>query len=124
MKHRINGAELYFETRGQEGPRVIVVHSEGRDSHEWDAAVRLLMRSCRVTSYDRRGHGQSDRTGVTGSIRGDAADLAALIEQLGLAPAHIVGAASGATIALQLVIDRPDLAASAAVHEPNVRRRA
>lgn len=121
MKQRINGCELSFETRGDKGPRVIVVHSEGRDSREWDAVVRLLARSCRVTSYDRRGHGQSERTGVTGSIRGDAADLAALIEQLGLAPAHVVGAASGATIALQLVIDRPELAASAAVHEPNVR---
>jgi pimeloyl-ACP methyl ester carboxylesterase len=121
MKARINGVELYFETRGAAGPPVIVVHSEGRDSHEWDAVVRLLARRCRVTSYDRRGHGHSERTAVTGSIRDDAADLAALIEQLGLAPVHLVGAASGATIALQLVIKRPGLAASAAVHEPNVR---
>jgi len=121
MKQRVNGVELYFQTRGDSGPPVILVHSEGRDSREWDAVGLLLARSCRVTSYDRRGHGQSERTTGTGSIRLDAADLAALIELLGLAPAHVVGAAAGATIALQLVIDRPDLAASAAVHEPNVR---
>ena len=121
MKARVNGVELYFEIHGGTGPSVIVVHGEGRDSHEWDAVGGLLARSCRVTSYDRRGHGQSERTGVTGSIRGDAADLAALIEQLGLARVHVVGAATGATIALQLVMQRPDLVASAAAHEPNVR---
>ena len=121
MKARINGVELYFETRGSTGPPVIVIHSEGRDHHEWDAMVRLLAQGRRVTSYDRRGHGQSERTGATGSIRGDVADLAVLIEQLGLARVHVVGAASGATIALQLVIQRPDLVASAAAHEPNVR---
>src|SRR5262249_6548262 len=49
----------------------------------------LLAHTCRVTTYDRRGHSASERLDGQGSIREDVGDLAALIEQLGLAPALI-----------------------------------
>ena len=46
--------------------------------------VPRLAESFRVITYDRRGHSQSERPSAQGSIREDVADLAALIEQLGL----------------------------------------
>ena len=119
MKAHCNGVDLYYESHGAAGPSVVLVHGRG-DHHTWDAMVPLLARRCRVTAYDRRGHGLSAQANVHG-MREDAADLAALIEQLGAAPAHVVGNGVGATVVLLLVIERPELFASVAVHEPNPR---
>jgi pimeloyl-ACP methyl ester carboxylesterase len=121
VKARVNGVELYFETQGEAaGPPVVLVHGSRSDHHTWDAVAPLLARRCRVTAYDRRGHGESGASGAQG-MREDAADLGALIEQLTNAPAHVVGNGVGATVVLLLVIERPDLFASVAVHEPNPR---
>ena len=118
MKARINGVELYFETHGEKGAPVILVHGSWGDHHNWDSAVPLLARSCRVTTYDRRGHSESERPSGQGSVHDDVRDLAALIEHLRMAPAHIVGNSFGAIIVLNLILQRPDLFASAAIHEP------
>ena len=45
-------------------------------------------------------------------------DLAGLIEQLHLGPAHVVGNSYGAIIVLRLALSRPDLFRSMALHEP------
>jgi pimeloyl-ACP methyl ester carboxylesterase len=72
----------------------------------------------RVVSWDRRGHsGDGDGDGP-GSRHEDAADLAALIEHISDEPIHIVGNSYGASVALTVVASRPELVASAAVHEP------
>jgi len=118
VKARLNGVDLYVESRGEAGPRVVLVHGSWGDHHNWDAVVPLLARHSRVTTYDRRGHSQSERLATQGSIRDDVRDLAALIEGLGIAPAHVVCNSFGAVIVLNLIIERPDLFASAAIHEP------
>ncbi|MGH2725668.1 MAG: alpha/beta fold hydrolase, partial [Actinomycetota bacterium] len=53
-----------------------------------------------------------------GSLVEDAADAAALIERLDLAPAYVVGNSSGAEIALLLTAERPDLVRGVIAHEP------
>jgi pimeloyl-ACP methyl ester carboxylesterase len=53
-----------------------------------------------------------------GSVREDVADLAALIEQLGLGPAWVAGNSFGASIALRLAGERPDLLRGVTAHEP------
>jgi pimeloyl-ACP methyl ester carboxylesterase len=118
MKQHVNGVQLYVESRGDSDPPLVLVHGSWGDHHNWDAAVPLLARTFRVTTYDRRGHSASQRLGGQGSIREDVDDLAALIEQLGLAPAHVAGNSFGAIIVLNLIIKRPDLMSSAIVHEP------
>jgi len=118
MKQHVNGVELYVESRSDTGPPLVLVHGSWGDHHNWDAAAQLLARILRVTTYDRRGHSASQRLGGQGSIREDVDDLAGLIEQLGLAPAHVAGNSFGAIIVLNLIIKRPDVISSAIVHEP------
>jgi len=77
-----------------------------------------LADSCCVLTYDRRGHSESERPTSQGSIREDVADLAALIEHLGLSPAWVAGNSFGATIALRLAGERPDLFRGLIAHEP------
>jgi pimeloyl-ACP methyl ester carboxylesterase len=77
-----------------------------------------LAQSFRVVTYDRRGHSDSERPAGQGSVHEDVADLAALIEVLGLAPAWVVGTSFGAAIALRLAGARPELLQGLIVHEP------
>src|SRR5439155_6809127 len=69
----------------------------------------------RVISYDRRGHGRSG--GRHETIAGDVEDLAELIDETG-APVHVVGGSFGASVALRLAAQRPDLVQSLSAHEP------
>ena len=80
------------------------------------------------SSCDRASSGPFGRspTAAAGTGRAPAAaastttsrDLAALIEHLDAAPAHLAGSSLGATICLRLVASRPDLVASVSAHEP------
>ena len=58
------------------------------------------------------------RDGEVMSIAAQADDAAALIEELGLAPAIVFGTSGGGDIALELVARRPELVRGAIVHEP------
>jgi pimeloyl-ACP methyl ester carboxylesterase len=114
----VNGTKLYWELNGQAGDPLVLVHGSWGDHHTWDQMMPALARSFRVLSYDRRGHSQSERPTTQGSVREDVADLAALIEHLGLAPTHILGNSFGASIVLGLAAERPELFRSLLVHEP------
>jgi pimeloyl-ACP methyl ester carboxylesterase len=117
-RERINGVELYYEVAGTNGPPLVLVHGSWGDHHNWNAVVPLLARSFRVLTYDRRGHSQSERPAGQGSVHDDTADLAALIEAAGLAPAHVAGNSGGSAVVLRLACVRPDLFRSLVVHEP------
>lgn len=114
----VNGVQLYFELAGRSGEPLVLVHGSWIDHHTWDAVVPLLSQSFQVLTYDRRGHSQSERPTTQGNVHEDAADLAALIEALDLAPAHIAGHSFGGSIALRLAGERPELFRSLIVNEP------
>jgi pimeloyl-ACP methyl ester carboxylesterase len=73
----INGVKLYWELSGQTGDPLVLVHGSWGDHYGWDQIVPALARSFRVLTYDRRGHGQSERLAGQGHISEDVADLAA-----------------------------------------------
>jgi pimeloyl-ACP methyl ester carboxylesterase len=115
---KVNGVELWSETQGTSGAPVILVHGSWGDHHNWDLVSPRLAEAHVVVTYDRRGHSQSERLSSQGSVHDDVADLAALIEQAGIAPAHVVGNSFGAIISLRLAAERPELIRSLVVHEP------
>jgi pimeloyl-ACP methyl ester carboxylesterase len=114
---KINGVELHVEPPAGAGELVVLVHGGWTESGTWAALVPPLARSCRVVSYDRRGHSRSARGPEPAPRRQDEDDLAALIEALG-APAHVVGTSYGAAIALAVAGRRPELVRSVVAHEP------
>ena len=113
----VNGVELYYEVRGT-GDCLVLTHGSWTDATGWDQAVARLSDRYRVVVWDRRGHSRSETGRRPGSRVEDATDLAGLIEQVGTEPVHVAGNSYGASVTLTLVTLRPDLIASAAVHEP------
>ncbi|MGH9196777.1 MAG: alpha/beta fold hydrolase, partial [Acidimicrobiia bacterium] len=61
---------------------------------------------------------RSERPAGQGSVREDVADLAALLEELGHSPAHVIGNSFGGSIVLRLAAERPEQFRSLIVHEP------
>jgi pimeloyl-ACP methyl ester carboxylesterase len=114
---RVNGVQLFYEMTGS-GPGLVLVHGSWGDHANWAAVAPALAESFRVVTYDRRGHSRSERLPGQGSVHEDVADVAALIEHLDLAPAHVAANSFGAAIALRLAARRPDLLRSLIAHEP------
>ncbi|MFE0739279.1 alpha/beta fold hydrolase, partial [Streptomyces sp. NPDC058855] len=91
-------------------PGVLLLHGlMGRASH-WASTARWLSERHRAVALDQRGHGQSDKPPRAAFTReAYVEDAEAALEQLGLAPAVLVGHAMGALTAWQLAAKRPDL---------------
>lgn len=117
-KTTVNNVKLYWEKTGDSGEPLVLVHGSWDDHHTWGLIVPILSKSFQVLTYDRRGHSQSESTSSPHTIADDVADLAALIEETGLAPVHLSGQSFGGAVALRLAIQRPDLLRSLHVHAP------
>jgi pimeloyl-ACP methyl ester carboxylesterase len=114
----VNGIRIYWEIDGDAGDPMVLVHGSWGDHENWASVVPAFSRRFRVLTYDRRGHSRSERPAGQGSVREDVADLAAVMETLHHAPAHVIGNSFGASIVLRLAAERPELFRSLIVHEP------
>ncbi len=87
--------ELYYEDHG-DGPAVVLLSGWPVDSRSWEPQLHpLLAAGYRVITYDRRGFGRSDRPTVGYDFDSLAADLAAVLDQLELRDAVLVGFSLG-----------------------------
>ncbi|WP_454019984.1 3-oxoadipate enol-lactonase [Azospirillum sp. Marseille-Q6669] len=104
-----NGVELHYELSGPAGaPVVVFSNSIGTTLEMWDAQVPALSGRYRCLRYDSRGHGRSaviDRPATIGDL---AADLAGLLDALGIEKAHVVGLSLGGMTAQAFAIEHPD----------------
>ena len=114
---KLNGVDLYYELSGA-GRRLVLTHGSWTDHTGWHPSLQALTKRFEVVTWDRRGHSRSRDGDHPGSRDEDAADLAALIDHLGGTPVHVVGNSYGSIVVLSLVASRPELVASAVVHEP------
>jgi len=113
-KLRVGEIDLNYENLG-EGETLIFLHGLGSSGRDWELQVEHFSKRYQVVTLDARGHGQSDKPPGPYSMPLFAQDTAALIEALDIAPAHLVGVSMGAMVALQLVLDRPELVRSVVV---------
>ncbi len=114
-------SDLHHELRGS-GPPVLFISGASGDAGHFTRTAMRLADEFTTVAYDRRGCARSARLRGRAimSIGAQADDAAALIEELGLAPATVFGTSGGGDIALELVARRPELVRGAIVHEPAV----
>jgi non-heme chloroperoxidase len=87
--------EIHYEDYGS-GKPVILIHGYPLSCRAWDKQVTpLLAAGHRVISYDRRGAGSSSQPATGYDWDTFAADLAALIDKLGLDGVTLVGHSMG-----------------------------
>jgi 3-oxoadipate enol-lactonase len=90
------------------GSPLVLIHGLADDHRLWRKAVPDLALRHRVILYDVRGHGQSSVGDADGTLVQLAADLARLMDCIGLEQAAIAGFSLGGTIAMRLAIDYPE----------------
>jgi pimeloyl-ACP methyl ester carboxylesterase len=112
-------SDLHHEVRGSGLPVLFISGASGDAGHFARTAEQLTGEFTTVT-YDRRGCSRSADyvEGEVISIAAQADDAAALIQELGLAPAIAFGTSGGGDILLELIARRPDVLRGAVVHEP------
>lgn len=119
---RVNGTTLAYRLVGDTGTPVVLVHGSLGDFGDWDAQVATFAQRHRVLVYSRRYHPPNPplNDDQTYSPMLHAEDLAALLLQLDLAPAHVVGSSYGAYMALVLALEHPELVRSVVLGEPPI----
>lgn len=98
-KVNVNGVQLAYERRGKGSP-LVLLHGFPLDHHLWDEVVPLLEDTFDVILPDLRGFGESTTVDSPYSMDDYAADIAGLLDQLGVQRAAIVGHSMGGYAAL------------------------
>jgi pimeloyl-ACP methyl ester carboxylesterase len=116
MKHvqAADGARIYCEETGT-GTPVVFVHEYAGSCRSFDLQVAAFRARYRCLAFNARGYPPSDVPASVDSYSQDhaVADIAAVMDGLGLRRAHLVGVSMGAASALQYALKEPGRVLSA-----------
>ena len=101
-----NGVKLYYETYGQ-GEPLLLLHGNGESISSFRQQIGALAREYQVIAVDTRDQGQSAATQGPLSYDLFADDMHALLEQLRLPAAHVVGWSDGGNTGLSMALRYP-----------------
>jgi len=102
------GRRLSALVWGDTPPELVLLHGGAQNAHTWDTVAMALGRP--LVAIDLPGHGHSDAPshGSLG-VRSNAADVAAVIEELAPDARAVVGMSLGGLTTIALTDQRPDL---------------
>ena len=110
----VNGLRLYYEEQGSGPPLVLLNAATGTVDEPvfgggWATLRPFLAQRFRVVHVEGRGCGRTDNPGGAAAYTYAtlAADAAALIQHLGVAPAHVAGISEGGNVGLELAVTSP-----------------
>jgi pimeloyl-ACP methyl ester carboxylesterase len=103
-----DGVRLYYEETGA-GIPLIFVHEYAGDHRSWEAQVRHFGQRYRVITFNARGYPPSDVPEDIGSYSQDRAadDIGAVLDDLGIERAHVVGLSMGSFATLHFGLRQP-----------------
>ncbi len=102
--------QLAGDAVGEAGPPIVLLHGLLGSARNWSSIGKQLGERHRVLALDLRNHGRSPWAD-TMSFDDMAGDVAASIEQGGLAPVALLGHSLGGKVAMRLALTRGDLVA-------------
>ena len=114
-----NGIDIYYEILGEDRPGtpLVLTHGFAGPFRRWVPEVEPLAADRPLLLYDVRGH---DRSSIPDhldaySMPTFAADLAALLGELGIERAHVGGVSMGGMVTAQFAVDYSEMCASVIV---------
>lgn len=103
-----DGVRIHYRRMGK-GPGMVLLHGFPQTGHMWRKVLPALAERFTVVAPDLRGYGGSDRPAVGYDKRSMAADIAEVIQTLGIGPVVLVGHDRGARVAHRFALDHPSV---------------
>jgi len=105
-----NNTNLYYEETG-EGETIVFLHGYTGSSQDWANQISSVSKKYRAVAMDSRGHGRSEAPTEEEdySVKIFSEDVYALLLKLGIEKCCLVGHSMGGFMALQFVLDHPEI---------------
>jgi 3-oxoadipate enol-lactonase len=104
-----DGCRIHYRVTGRSSaPPVLMIQGLGMDKHGWDIQRLVFSMRYRVIALDNRGSGRSDKPAGDYDLGQMAADAVAVLDEVGVDQAHVVGASMGGAIAQILAVTWPE----------------
>lgn len=125
MVEAADGTRIHYRVTGRsDGEPLLMLQGLGADSRGWTFQRRALAGGYRLVLVDNRGVGRSDRPEGPYDLEEMAADAVAVLDDLGIEQAHVMGASMGGVLTQILGVRHPErvrsmvLACTACRHHP------
>ena len=99
-------AQIYYESKGQ-GPAIVFAHGAGGNAAIWFNQIAHFAGAHQVITFDHRCFGRSTPT-ETVHVEEFRDDLLALLDELNVDKAHLVGQSMGGFTVLRCALDAPE----------------
>lgn len=100
----VNAGRIFYEAAGR-GAAIVMIHDGLLHRETWNAQFAAFAKSYRVTRWDRRGYGRSDKPKAAFS---DLDDLYAVMKALKVERPTLIGCSAGGLLAIHLALDHPE----------------
>jgi 2-succinyl-6-hydroxy-2,4-cyclohexadiene-1-carboxylate synthase len=104
----VGEVELQVREYAHPGEAVIFLHFGGGNLHMWDGVVPYFEGKYRLVLVDLKGHGKSDKPSTGYHIDQLADEVIAVMDDLGIESAHVVGSSLGAEVGLSMAANYPE----------------
>lgn len=102
------GVRLRYRLDEGDAPVIALIHGVGGRLEAWDPVIAAWGGRLRALRYDQRGHGISAKPRGPYSVEQMSADLAALLDAIGIARCHVAGISLGGMVAQSFALEYPD----------------
>jgi pimeloyl-ACP methyl ester carboxylesterase len=104
----VNGINIHYVQTGK-GPNLVLIHGVASNLGQWQLGILpTLVKDFRLTMYDLRGHGYSDMPAKGYTPDHMVGDFTALMDNLGMERASILGHSYGGVVALYYAVLHPE----------------
>jgi len=104
----VNGLRMYYEVHGSGDPVVLLHGAFMTITNNWTGWIGELSKTRKVIAIEMQGHGRTADTARDITDENLADDVAALLEQLKIPRADLIGYSMGGAVAMQCAIRHPD----------------
>jgi pimeloyl-ACP methyl ester carboxylesterase len=108
LAYAVIAGHRYAYLHGGTGPAVVLLHGLADDSRTWRPVAEMLAETHTVVAPDLLGAGQSDKPRTEYGVASHVDRVRALLDELKLETAVVVGHSFGGTIASELARQHPD----------------
>jgi pimeloyl-ACP methyl ester carboxylesterase len=118
----VNGLKMYYEIHGSGEPVVLLHGAFMTITNNWTGWIGELSKTRKVIAVELQGHGRTADIPRDITSENLADDVAALLEQLKIPRADLIGYSMGGAVAMQCAIRHPDKVRKVVVISSTFRR--